>query len=254
MVVAIYNVWDGLELLRASVDNILKCGVEKVIIVYSDVSNYGEVSKFPLELFQDCVLVQHEPYQPETFYPGDNETNKRNAGLEKAKELDAEMFIMLDCDEFYFPTEFKKAIEDLRASEFTGMVCKSIVYFGKPTLTIGFDTTYVTHLHKLNPEMQFCFNHSYPFETDAGIMRIDPTRRLNINSGVQFNEAITMHHYSWVRHNYKSKIRNSTTSFLRSIENEILRSIKAAEPGHVCALYNKELKAAPDYFNLARLF
>lgn len=254
MIVAIYNVWDGLELLRASIDNILKCGVDKVIIVYSDVSNYGEVSKFPLEHFEDCVLVHHEPYQPEKFYPGDNETNKRNAGLEKAKELGAEMFIMMDADEFYFESEFKAAIKILRHTSYDGIVCKSIVYFSKPTLTIGQDTTYVTHLHKLNSEMRFCFNLNYPYGTHEGIMRIDPTRRLNINGNVYLAKEITMHHYSWVRKNYRSKIRNSTATFLRTIEKELLNSLEKAEPGHVCAFYNKELQAAPDYFDLSKLF
>jgi hypothetical protein len=37
---AIYNAWDGVELLKGSM-NCLKDGVDIFIVIYQDVSNYG---------------------------------------------------------------------------------------------------------------------------------------------------------------------------------------------------------------------
>lgn len=252
MIVAIYNVWDGLELLRASVDNIKKC-VDQVIIVFSVKSNHGELNEFPIDDYADCILINFEPNMD--YRPARNETAKRNAGLEYAKSIKADFFIMMDADEFYDPAEFTESMKLMAYPAIKGLVCKSKVYFKRPTLTIGYDTTYVTAIHRMDKSLQYVYNHqAYPFMTHKGVLRIDPTRRLNIDSGVMLTHRLVMHHYSWCRKDIMQKIRNSTAPSLRERKDLILEDLAYATPGRMCETYNKELYGALDGFNLERLF
>jgi glycosyltransferase involved in cell wall biosynthesis len=252
VIVAIYNVWDGLELLRASVDNIKKC-VDHVIIVFSVNSNHGEINEFPIDDYQDCLLVNFEPNP--AYRPARNETAKRNAGLQYAKQIKADFFIMMDADEFYQPEEFKEAMMLMDYPAVKGIVCKSKVYFKSPTLTIGEDTTYVTAIHRLTPNLQYVYNYqAYPFVTHKGILRIDPTRRPNVDEGIMLSQRLVMHHYSWCRKDIMQKIRNSTAPSLRDRKDLILEDLELAAPGRMCATYNKELYPAIDHFNLSGLF
>ena len=252
MIVAIFCVWDGLELLRAAVDNIKK-SVDQVIIVFSVNSNYGETIEFPIDEYQDCLLVNFEPNLQ--YKPARNETAKRNAGLEYAKRIGAEFFIMLDADEFYDPKEFSESMKLMAYKSIKGLVCKSKVYFKSPTLTIGLDTTYVTAIHRMEKNLQFVYNYqAYPFVTHKGILRIDPTRRPNVDDGIMLTGNMTMHHYSWCRKDIMQKIRNSTAPSLRERKDLILEDLELAAPGRMCATYNKELYPAADQFNLSGLF
>lgn len=245
MFVAIYNAWDH-ELLRQSVDNILKA-VDKVIIVYSNTSNKGEKLTFPVERFADCALIQHEPDL--SLIPHKNEQNKRNTGLSFAQEIGANYFIMMDGDEFYQPEDVRFWYEYLRHSSYSGLVCRSHVYFGKPTLTIGEDTTYVPFIHKVVPGLKFIFTQDYPFTKHEGKLRIDPTRRLNLKDNVKLIGCI-MHHYSYVRKDIDQKINNSSAESLKKVADVIKNDLKNAEKGYFCQYYGKELMEAPNLFNL----
>ena len=68
------------------------------------------------------------------------------------------------------------------------------MYFKSPKLTLGFDHTLVPFIHKLTPTIRHEFNKHYPYAWDNGNIHIDPSRSLNINSGVQMSDVI-MHHY-----------------------------------------------------------
>lgn len=245
MFVAIYNAWDH-ELLRQSVDNILKA-VDKVIIVYSNHSNKGEKLRFPVEQFADCSLIQHEPDLG--LIPHKNEQNKRNEGLRFAQEIGANYFIMMDGDEFYQPEDVRFWYEYLRHSSLSGLVCRSHVYFAKPTLTIGEDTTYVPFIHKIVPGLKFVFTQDYPYTRHEGKLRIDPTRRLNITANVRLIGCI-MHHYSYVRKDIDQKINNSSAESLKKVADVIKNDLKNAEKGYFCQYYGKELMEAPNLFNL----
>lgn len=202
---AIYNIWADWDWLEHSIENISP-HVDGIIIVGSIMSNYSEVFGIP-DMFSNLC---HQ-YEPKTnLRPIQNETDKRNFGIQTAIQKGYTHFIMLDADEFYDPIEFRKAKDYLNSKpNLNGLVCKSQVYVKSPTLTIGLDTTLVPFIHKITPGIQHCFNRNYPFAWIDGKIRIDPTRSLNINSGVEMID-VTMHHYSWVRKDYERKIRNST--------------------------------------------
>lgn len=257
---AIYNVWDDYQMCLLSIRNIEKL-VDGIIVVASENSNYGEKSKIP-----SCWINSQDQFECVQFTPDmrfdamGNETNKRNLGLSKARELGYTHFIMMDADEFYEPEPFLKEKKRFETSNISGLVCRSKVYFKTPYLTIGYDATLVTFIHKITPGLCFTWNKLFPFAwssmdgvpfTPVKRIRIDPTRQLNITSGVEWSE-IVMHHYSYVRDDLKKKIRNSSAR--RNLERStILTDYCQATEGYFCQFYGKVLEPSSNLFNLPEL-
>lgn len=242
--VAVYNVWSDWDLLKYSVDNIRPL-VDGIIIIASEKSNYGEVDKIP-SCWRDAELYLREP---QFSHPMNSETDKRNYGLQIAREQGYTHFLMMDADEFHEPEPFLKEKQRfIDNPNLQGLVCASQVYFKSPTLTIGLDTTRVPFIHKITPTLKHEFNRRYPYAWDGRDIRIDPTRSLSITSGVEWSDII-MHHASWIRKDYAKKIRNSTAR--SNIEKStILEDLENAKPGYFCKFYQKTLYEAPNIFNL----
>jgi hypothetical protein len=247
--VAIFICWADWDWLEHSVENI-KPHVDGVIIIGRVYSNYGEHHGIPTKWFNDKSIELHAlasiPHGP----PMQSETENRNLGIQIANEYGYTHFIMCDADELYDPIEFRKAKDYMNSKpNLQGLVCKSQVYVKSPTLTIGEDTTLVPFIHKLTPTIRHEFNRRYPFAWIDGKIRIDPTRSLNINSGVEMID-VTMHHYSWVRSDYARKIRNSTAR--PNIEKmNLAQKVLRLKEGDVFDLYpGKPLVRVPNKFGL----
>lgn len=242
---AIFNTWSDWDLLYHSTKNIRPL-VDGIIIVASEKSNYGEVSEIPTIWFNSDHVVIREP---QFSHPMNSETDKRNYGLQIAREQGYTHFLMMDSDEFYEPEPFLKEKQRfIDNPNINGLVCASQVYFKSPTLTIGLDTTRVPFIHKITPNLKHEFNRRYPYAWEARDIRIDPTRSLNINDGVEWSE-IVMHHMSWIRKDYEKKIRNSTAR--ANIEKSTIREdLLLAKDGYFCKFYGKVLSTAPNQFNL----
>ncbi len=262
--VAVYSVWDDYEMCLHSMKNMAPL-VDGIIVIASETSNYLEKSKIPMCWRQDTsdstVHFQLLQWEPGPSDARENETAKRNFGLQKARELGYTHFIMMDADEFYEPAAFLKEKQRfIDNPNLAGLVCRTQVYFKSPTLTIGIDTTLVPFIHKLTPGLQHEFNRKYPFAwtdqdgkpfTDKKRIRIDPTRSLNINTGVEWSEII-MHHYSYVRRDLQKKIRNSTAR--ENIQNSTLvHDYMHAKEGELCQFYNKKLARCPNLFGLPEM-
>ena len=259
---AIYNVWDDWDFYFLSLKRISPL-VDGTICIGSFKSNFGEESYINTihDLHDDGrdLFFQFEPDLKQD--PRTNETNKRNYGTQKARELGYTHFLMMDADEFYEPEEFLKEKKRIEEQDLAGLVCRVKCYFKSPTLTIGYDTTLCPFIHKLTPEIRCEFNRNYPFAwtdedgrpfTNKRRIRIDPTRSMNINSGVGWSE-ITMHHMSWIRSDVKKKIRNSTAR--QNIENSsIVRDYVNAKEGYFCKFYGKTLERSPNIFGLPEIY
>lgn len=246
----IYHVWDDWQLLNHSVNHHILTGcTDDVIVIYSETSNFGEYSKPINNNFAAGFQCEPDLSLP----PHVNERNKRNFGLDKARELGFTHFLNLDADEFYEPTEFLKEKERFFNTDLAGTVCKVKTYFKDPCLTIGYDTTLVPFIHKITQDLRFEWNPHYPFafEGPKREIRIDPTRQMNINSGVEWSE-ITMHHYSYIRADLQKKIRNSTAR-ANLEQSSVVEDFALAKPGYFCKLYGKTLQPCCDIFNLCSL-
>lgn len=248
---AVYVVWDDWDILSHSVKNMTPL-VDGIIIVGSIKSNYGELSEIPAEWKDKVLIYDHyaNDFQSRVNMPASvMERDKRNYGLEIAKSEGYTHFLMMDADEFYEPEPFLKEKERFKNNpNLQGLVCASQVYFKGPKLTIGLDTTRVTFIHRITPTLKFEFNRRFPYAWEGLSIRIDPTRQLNINSGVEWSD-IVMHHMSWVRSDYEKKIRNSTAR--ANIEKSTIREdLLSAKEGYFCKFYQKPLIRASVDFNI----
>lgn len=200
---AIYNVWDGVEHLRGSME-CLKNEVDLFVIVWQDVSNFGEKYS-PLKEIQDAsddlsMTVLLQKYTPNVAMGGGyNERRKRNIGLDIAKQHNCTHFFHLDCDEYY--PNFAEAKRQYISTGAQGSACKIYTYFKEKTLRCETEDGYfVPFIHALRPDTVAGVKH-YPFY-------VDPTRRINETDVALLHTH--MHHYSWVRNDIERKVRNST--------------------------------------------
>lgn len=246
----IISAWaDTKELLQACVNN-FRPVVDEVILVYSTVSNRGNVDRSIMDIAEEdklpCRWVKYEPDLGLSCH--ENETRKRNAGLNLAKVLNCTHFLIADADEFYFQDSFLQEKARMERNNLNGLVCPLKVYVGKPTLRCD-DHTLVPFIHRLHPETQVGAFKTYPFAYDEeGHAHIDPTRRINIYSRVEMS-SIYMHHFSYVRKDINMKIENSSAR-LENSRSVILEEMKEAKPGYVSKLYHQPLEEVPNYFNI----
>ena len=246
--VAIYNVWNDWDWLDISAE-LTAPVVDAFIIVASEKSNWGEFSPIP-DRWKKFVDVG----EPFFNHPLNCETDKRNFGLQIAKQKGYTHFVSMDADEIYEPQDFRKAKERFHAEpDLKGLVCRTQVYFKSPKLTLGFDHTLVPFIHKLTPTIRHEFNKHYPYAWDNGNIHIDPSRSLNINSGVQMSDVI-MHHYSWVRSDYEKKIRNSTARNNILKDKTLLQSLLHAKEGDYIEFYRTRLARATVDFGISEIY
>ena len=249
---AIFNVFADTECIFPHALRSVEPMVDGVIVVYSNISNHGIYVRWTcFDRQGDKIRYYLMDGKGDTHQEG--ELNKRNFGLEKAKQLGFTHFVMMDGDEFYEPNEFNKEKERMDSSNIAGLVCRTKVYIKSPTLTIGHDRTLVPFIHRITPKLHFTFkNKFYPFLKDgSGNPQIDPTRRLNIISGVEWSD-ITMHHFSYVRKNIELKIQNSSANLRRSAAT-ILEELREAKAGYMSQLYHKEIFECMNIFNIPEL-
>jgi hypothetical protein len=197
----IYNVWDGVELLRGSIDQL---ELDLIIIVWQDISNFGErfdpMERIKADGIDKIPNVIFQKYIPQGHAGLNNEINKRQLGLKIAKEHNCTHFLHLDCDEFYDKEEFRNAKDYILKNDIQGSVCKMYTYFKRPTFRLeSHDGYFVPFIHRLKHDTRI--NKTYSFYTD-------PTRRINEANIIEI--PIFMHHLSWVREDIERKARNST--------------------------------------------
>lgn len=237
---AIYNVWDGAELLRGSM-LCLKDHVDLFVIVYQDVSNFGErYNPLPnMDLSDFGRLILHR-YAPNAQEGGINERKKRNIGLDIARRGECTHFIHIDVDEYYddFGAAKKLYIDVGRA----GSVCRLHTYFAKPTLRLEVPENYfVPFIHELKPNT-VAGGREYPFYAD-------PTRRINETDVVEL--PIWMHHFSYVRKDMRRKINNSSAKANIMKRADVLwKDLENAAPGYYCEFYQQRLIEVPDLFGI----
>ena len=244
---AIYNAWaDCADLLVKSINNISPV-VDLVIVIWSVRSNKGEELPFMvLSTDPKVVLVQVEPIRH--FSPAQNETMKRNAGLDYARANLCTHFLVMDSDEFYLQADVEREKERMERENLNGLVCGLRVYVKEPTLWCE-DHTLVPFIQKLTPEVNLGDYRHYPFTYDKDHRcHIDPTRRPSHVSRIGWSD-IVMHHYSYVRQDIDLKIRNSSANLERS-RDVILKELREARPGWMSLLYHRELKECEDLFKI----
>lgn len=237
---AIYNVWDGEELLKGSIDCI-KNDVDLFIIVWQDVSNYGEkYDPFPEILdATEGLKVIYKKFTPEIGIGFTNEKKKRQEGIDIALREGCTHFIHMDCDEFY--QDFNLAKQHFILSGADGSVCPILTYFKLPTLRFeNPDNYFVPFIHKLRPET-LAGVKEYPFY-------VDPTRKINVKNVVQL--PYFMHHFSYVRRDIERKCRNSSAK-MNIEKSDLLKDYHSkVGVGSFIKDFRQKLIQVDDYFGI----
>jgi len=253
---AIYNLFDGLELLPGSMA-CLKDHVDIFIILWQNVSNFGEEYDGFHKLLSpdnfagvDLNRVYLLKFDPRPEIGGlMNERAKRIMGVDAALNLGCSHFLHIDCDEYY--EDFGAAKEEYLMAGKRGSVLRLWAYFKKPTLRVDKPEDYhVPFIHELTPQITVG-SSSYPFWAD-------PTRVVNESDVAELSAM--MHHYTWVRKDIEMKCRNSSAIVNvpgQKIENwGMLRDYRSANvgPGFYVNDWQRTLVQVPDLFNLSPIF
>jgi hypothetical protein len=222
---AIYNVFDGEELLAGSVDSVAK-DVDVFIFVVSTVGQSGERYNGGLQAVQSLQLENKV-----IIISNDRERKKRNIGIQEAKRLGCSHFILMDCDEYWHGLD-RTQID---------CVHRLYTYFKEPTYQLDPpEDYYVPGICTLHPNTRVgYFNCGF---------YCDPTRMPNhqLKLGTTW-----MHHYSYIRNNIDLKIRNSSAVVNIQAKRQQLESdLKLAEPGYFCEFWQKSIILVPNYFHI----
>lgn len=206
---AIYSVFDSEELLQNSIDCI-RDFVEYVVVVYQEISNFGNYHRKDLYQFLKTIkgideIVLFVPNL--SIYPHQNEINKRAQGCKVSIEKECSHFLHIDCDEMYEPLRFQYAKNKIVNNDYDSSVCVIRDYYKFRNLSVvSQDISYVPFIHKLQPGItKLGINLPYP-------VSVDNTRKALPNDKFYSfeEEEIIMHHYSWIREEVKIKLLNST--------------------------------------------
>jgi len=247
---AIYNVWDGVELLSGSMKSVAD-GVDLFIIVFQKVSNTGEIFDptpwIHTVNHKQMLLIEYRPDIGLINNPGQHERNKRNLGLNIAREHGCSHFLHMDCDEYYM--DFTGLVNKFKSRNITTSVCNIHSYFKSPTLRLeNLDNYYVPFIHVLDEHT----TAGKVSQKNYG-MYVDPTR--TINTGDFPGIIGTMHHFTWIRNEIERKVRNSTAV------NNIMRSnllddynSPFTNAGSILKDYNNQkLIRVPDHFEIKKM-
>jgi len=227
---AIFNAFDGIELLRGSMSTVK---ADHYIIVWQDISNFGERYN-PLPEIEEAVkdfsnvhLIHYHPEVTKGYKTGMvNEARKRNAGIQRAIQLGCSHFLILDVDEYH--PDFEAAKQAYIDSGKDGSVLPMWTYFKSPTLRLERpENYYVPFIHKLTKDTRVG-NFEYPY-------RVDHTRAVNTKSVALLTQY--MHHYSWVRKDITLKARNSSARHL----SQHLEDYQNAKAGMYIGCYAQKL-------------
>jgi len=287
---ACYNVFDGEELLEASVKSI-RSEVDYICVVYQTTSNFGNECNPGLEtLLNDlkCRSLIDELvfYQPQHFSDeekielvsqsatsevgGDatlvgnqffNEITKREIGRRKCKENGCTHFLSVDTDEFYLAHELNRAKAFLQTKNYETTACRMRTFFKEPIYEyVPYDeVNAVPFINKIMDGLVFKLaSHGYP-------ILLDPTRRLEASWDTKHTSfylfprsVVEMYHMTLVRRSIQKKIDNVSNrgnydnieSFISSFESWNGPHCGVLHPHPFIGKLFKSISVVPNYFNI----
>ena len=214
-----YNVFDGIELLESSINNI-RSEVDYICVIYQKTSNIGMridgcMFQYMLSKIADLVDCFYE-YKPNLLLDGcGNEINKRNIGLELCRGEKCTHFMSMDVDEFYVKDEFINAKRMLDNTNYDGSTCMMQEYYGDNEHTfLPNDKYVVSFIYKITDNI-FKYGTYFP-------NNVDPTRRIKCGNIKIFDRSeLQMHHMTWVRNDIRMKMLNSSGRNKYGTDDEI---------------------------------
>lgn len=254
-----YNVFNGEEHLIHSIRQIRPC-VDFINLVVQTVSNLGNSAGPTLEATIAATLEQGLAdrviwFAPDLSVPPVmNELHKRNIGLEDAKRAGVTHFMTMDCDEYYDPREFAAARDFIGDCRIRASSVRSYLHIRRPIWRSRFpDNTCCAFLSEIERDTVITLNAPYP-------TFIDGTRGIN-EKGRPFHffdeHIIAMKHMNLVRHNFDSKLSNSSNAGMTAFMKGVRDLYQAWRPGELLEFPGKppmEIIEVPDLFGIDEHF
>lgn len=207
-----YSVYDGEELLEASIKSIKNC-VDYVGVVYQTKSWYGEdADKNLLPLLLDLKnqglideLIEYKPNFKKNA--GKNERTKRTLGIKHARKAKVDYLICMDTDEFFIKEEIESAKTEIISKGITHSFCPIVNYtedFTERLLEIR--SFAIPLFSKINIFSKAGKNYKH------AITITDPNRTIShrIFSKYFFLCSVRMHHFTHIRKDIEKKLRSSS--------------------------------------------
>lgn len=199
MLIACYTVFNGLELLEDSINNI-KDVVDDVIIAWSDCSHNGNKCDKIADFIRKLDVKSYKFTPNLRKSAKEIEKDKHLFLVSKAKELGAEYVILMATDHFYKKDDVIRAKEFLNNNpKINATATPMYTYFKEPTM-------------RLEP----CEKYFMPFicRTPSKIVRkfpvrVDPACNFYPNKPFHLFKDIYLHHYSWLRLDVRDKLENA---------------------------------------------
>lgn len=251
---ALYNVFNGLELLDKSIQQIENL-VDEIVICYQTVSYKGE-HKPDVESFVDKYRGRAKfhviKFEPDTsLFTKENERRKLQLRINFAKQLRCTHFIGMAEDHFYERHEFAQAKHLTEKHDYDVTFTSMYTYFKEPTWQLTpIEDYYAPFISKLYPDTLVAKKHMYP-------LRVDPSVQLSTCGKWHLweKDVIMLHHFSMVRSDIEHKFRNAAASvrwpagrvekFIEEYNNYNL----AENPG-VSYFQGRKIKVVNNYFGL----
>lgn len=205
-----YNIFSGLELLEGSIERI-KDHVDHINVVYQVVSNTGtiktEIHDFVRYLYHKGLIDSANLFHAyDGATPKQNETRKRNIGLEVCRDKGCTHFLSMDTDEYYDPDQFKQAIDLVIQGGYSSSACKMQTYYKSIEYRLSPpEEYYVPFLYKID-DRSFINGQQWP-------VKADPSRKMRPDKMKIFSRnELEMHHLSYVRTDIREKLYNASSS------------------------------------------
>lgn len=255
---ACYTIFNGLELLEASIAQIID-DVDIVIICYQEISNKGNRSDAILPFIS--TLNGKNKYKIIRFYPNfskntkENERNKHELMLKTARNEGATHFFISACDHFYHSSEVKKAKKAVEESDYDVTFTKMFTYYKNITWQLTPVEDYcMPFIMKISPNTQIINTNQYPIYVDPSV-KVSTCEKWFL---FDLND-VALHHYSMIRINIMDKFINAAASirwapgaaekYAAEYENYNI----SENPG-ISYFGARKIKIVNDFFCLTQLF
>lgn len=209
-----YSLFDGEELLPFSILAIRK-HVDYVNVVFQERSWFGDqctplVRPMMNDLLNKHIIDKAIEYPFKDFGNARNMAwyviDKKNRGLEDLKANGCTHCMIMDCDEFYFESEFAAAKQFVASKGITHSACSLYNYRYFPELRFrDVSELSVPFIFELRQDSALTPFHNMPcYIDDLRSLLFNPVR-----DRFYYLNSLRMHHMTWIRFNFNKKLRGS---------------------------------------------
>lgn len=256
---ACYTVFNGLELLEKSIDQI-KNHVDEIIICYQDTSNKGnkcdKVHDFVMNFARNfngknVHIVYFKPNLPGNTK--ENERIKHQKMLSTARILGCTHFFMAATDHFYLENEFIFGKNTCQVHDYDVTFTKMFTYYKDPTWQLTpIESYFMPFIMKIKNNTVIERAANYP-------VLVDPSVQISgVTNFYIFEESdLMLHHYSMIRENINDKFKNAaasmrwTNGLAEKFEHEFNSYDITENPG-IEYFQGRKIKIVPDHFKLCQ--